>query len=354
MHDGRIPLHDFLNYFGDRIMYCKTSNPVNKTIHYLNKSYNILKEYGIFDRFKIEKIGSTTHVTGDGETIDYEVVTYRVDGEDERLWLEKTEYEESSRYPIDIRNTIFFLLAMHSKKYYSENLFKSDNFSFSKEEIEIMTLAGNFFYIDAFLLHKGSDNHVGIPNMKLFSRNECYELSYMINLPRFSIGEYLPSFKIISHSSGVALMAIEPKEMVGVESNDPLVDYPNPYILHLSFGEGIDEDNLNEERMGRLLIVLDNKVISTNTNLRDLYFDAGQYLRIANIKEEKLVSIIVEDKGSTTRYLGGLYSGFSMNVAKIDSREVLIPFPLIDVTIGGQKVTLACSMSEIETALGLN
>lgn len=335
-------------------MYCKTSNLVNKTSQYLDKSLSILKEHGIFDRFKIDTTEYKTHVNDDGEKIDYTIVIYNVDGEHERLWLENKEYEECGKYSPYIRDTIFFLLAMDAKKFYSKNLFKLDNFSFNEKEIEILTLAGYFFLLDIFFLHKGSDNHVGIPNMKLFSRNECYELSYMINLPRFSIGEYLPSFKIISYSSGVALMAIEPKEMVGVESNDPLVDYPNPYILHLSFGEGIDEDNLNEERMGLLFRALEGKVVTVDTNLRDLYFNAHQYLRIANIKEEKLVSITVEKRGETTRYLGGLYSGFSISTSRTEGTYPTLPFPNTRVSIGGQDVDLACSMSEIETALGLN
>lgn len=335
-------------------MHCKATNIVNKTVQYLNKSHSILKKCGIFDRFKIEKIESMPHFTNTGEKIDYEVVTYNIDGESEPLWLEKAEYEESIRYPLYIRDTIFFLLALHAKKYYSENLFKLDNFPFNKEEIEILTLAGNFFIWDVFFLYERLGSHVDVPNMILFNSNECYELYYMVNLPRFSISEYLPSFKITSLTSEIVLAVIEPKEMAGAESENPLIDYSTPYLLNLTFGEGKDKDNLNEERLDRLFIALNDKIVSIDTNLRDLYFNASQYLRIANIKEEKLVSITVEEQGSTTRYLGGLYSGFSMNTAKIDSREYTTPFPITDVTIGGQKVTLACSMSEIETALGLN
>ena len=335
-------------------MYCKTSNVINKTVQYLTKSQDILKEYGLLDRFKIEKIEETTEYIEDSELIDYSIITYKSGDEYKTMWVRKEEYNRIIQHPTDIKNTIFFLYAMHRNKYYPEDVLNPDNLPFNKEEMEILTLAGNFFIWDVFFLYNGSDSHVDIPNTKLFSKSEYYELANMINLPVFDINGGLPSFKIISHSSGVALMAIEPKEMVGVESNDPLVDYNDPYLLSLTFGEGIDKDNLNEERMGRILIALDNKVISTNTNLRDLYFDAGQYLRIANIKEEKLVSIIVEDKGSTTRYLGGLYSGFSMSMSRTDGIFEMHPFPVTHVTIGGKDVSLACSIGEIETALGLN
>lgn len=335
-------------------MYCKTTNLVNKTSQYLDKSLSILKEHGIFDRFKIDTIEYKTHVNDDGEKIDYTIVIYNVDGEHERLWLENKEYEECGKYLPYIRDTIFFLLAMDAKKFYSKNLFKLDNFSFNEKEIEILTLAGYFFLLDIFFLLEGSVNHVDIPNMKLFSRNECYELGYMINLPRFSISDYLPSFKITSLSSEVGLSVIEPKEMAGTESKNPLVDYTTPYTLRLTFEDGIDKGNLNEERMSLLFSALDGKVVSTDTNLRDLYFNAHQYLRIANIKEEKLVSITVEKHGETTRYLGGLYSGFSMSTSRTEGTYPTLPFPNTRVSIGGQDVDLACSMSEIETALGLN
>ena len=337
-------------------MYCKTSNIVNKTIQYLNKSRDILKEHGLIDRFEIKNIKTMPRHGDDGEVTDYEVVTYSVNNDISALWLDKDEYSESSRYPTDIRDTIFLLLVMHNSKYYPENALNPANLPFSKEEIEILTLAGNFFIWDAFFLFKDVESvtHVDIPNMKLFSRNECYELSHMINLPRFSIGDYLPSFKIVIFSSEVTLMVIEPKEMVGVESNNPLIDYTHPYILHLTFGEKEDKDSLNEERISLLFSALDGIVISTDTNLRDLYFNAHQYLRITNIKEEKLVSIIVESRGDTTRYLGGLYSGFSMNTSRTEGTYPTLPFPNTRVSIGGQDVDLACSMVEIETALGLN
>lgn len=336
-------------------MYCKTSNIVNKTIHYLNKSRDILKEHGLFDRFEIKNIKTMPRHGDDGEVTDYEVVKYNVDNDISALWLSKDEYNESGRYPAVIRDTIFLLLVMHNNKYYPEYVLNPANLPFSKEEIEILTLAGNFFIWDAFFLFKDIESvtHVNIPNMKLFSRNECYELGHMINLPRFSIGDYSPSFKITSFSSEVTLMIIEPKEMVGVESNNPLVDYTHPYILHLTFGEEKDKDSLNEERLSLLFSALDGKVISIDTNLRDLYFNAHQYLRIANIKEEKLVSITVEKHGDTTRYLGGLYSGFSISTSRIEGTYPTLPFPNTRVSIGGQDVDLACSMSEIETALGL-
>ena len=335
-------------------MYCKATNIVNKTVQYLNKSHSILKERGIFDHFKINKIESMPHFTDTGEKIDYEVVTYNVDGESEPLWLEKAEYEESIRYPLYIRDTIFFLLAMHAKKYYSENLFKLDNLPFNKEEIEILTLAGNFFIWDVFFLYERLGRHVDVPNMKLFNSSECYELHYMVNLPRFSISEYLPSFKITNISSEIVLAVIEPKEMAGAESENPLIDYSTPYRLNLTFGEGKDKDNLNEERLDRLFTALDGRVVSIDTNLRDLYFNAHQYLRIVNIKEEKLVSITVESRGETTRYLGGLYSGFSMSTSRTEGIYPTLPFPNTRVSIGGQDIALACSMSEIETALSLN
>lgn len=336
-------------------MYCKTSNIVNKTIQYLNKSRDILKEHGLFDRFEIKNIKTMPRHGDDGEVTDYEVVTYSVDNDISALWLDKDEYIESSRYPAVIRDTIFLLLVMHNNKYYPENTINPANLPFSKEEIEILTLAGNFFIWDAFFLFKDIESvaHIDIPNMKLFSRNECYELGHMVNLPRFSIGEYFPSFKITSFSSEVALMVIEPKEMVGVESNNPLVDYTHPYILHLTFGKEKDTDNLNEERLGRLFTALEGKVVSADMNLRDLYFNASQYLRIANIKEEKLVSITVEKHGETTRYLGGLYSGFSISTSRTEGTYPILPFPNTRVSIGGQDVDLACSMPEIETALGL-
>ena len=335
-------------------MYCKTTNLVNKTSQYLDKSLSILKEHSIFDRFKIDTIEYKTHVNDDGEKIDYTIVIYSVDDEHESLWLENKEYKECGKYSPYNRDTIFFLLAMDAKKFYSKNLFKLDNFSFNEKEIEILTLAGYFFLLDIFFLHEGSVNHVDIPNMKLFSRNECYELGYMINLPRFSISDYLPSFKITSLSSEVGLSVIEPKEMVGTESKNPLVDYATPYALRLTFEDGIDKGNLNEERMSLLFSALDGKVVSTDTNLRDLYFNAHQYLRIANIKEEKLVSITVEKHGETTRYLGGLYSGFSISTSRTEGAYPTLPFPNTRVSIGGQDVDIACSMSEIEIALGLN
>lgn len=112
----------------------------------------------------------------------------------------------------------------------------------------------------------------------------------------------------------------------------------------------LDYRNLGFEHCYRIdhLLGIGFNTALINEAYDDYYFDSD------SIKEEKLVSITVEEQGNTTRYLGGLYSGFSMNTAKIDSREYTTPLPITDVTIGGQKVTLACSMSEIETALGLN
>ena len=101
-------------------MYCKTSNVINKTAQYLDKSLSILKEHSIFDRFKIDATEYKTHVNDDGEKIDYTIVIYSVDGEHERLWLENKEYEECGKYSPYIRDTIFFLLAMDAKKFYSK------------------------------------------------------------------------------------------------------------------------------------------------------------------------------------------------------------------------------------------
>jgi len=332
-------------------MHCKVTNTVNKTVQYLNKSHSILKEHGIFDRFKIDKIESIPHFTDTGEKIDFEVITYYVDGESERLWLEKTEYEESIRYPADIRDTIFFLLAMHAKKYYSENLFKLDNFPFDEKEIEILTLTGSFFIWGVFFLSEGLGKHIELYSMQLFQENDCYTLGHLIRLPRFDIGGKLPSFEITNYPCEVILKVIEPKEMLKAESNNSLIDY---YTLNLTFGIGKDEEDINDERVNVLLTSLDGRVVSVDTNLRDLYFNANQYLRIVNIKEEKLVSITVESRGETTRYLGGLYSGFSMNTSRTEGTYPTLPFPNTRVSIGGQDIDLACSMAEIETALGLN
>lgn len=335
-------------------MYCKVTNAANKTAQYLTKAHSILKEHGIFDRFKIEKTETLPRYKDTGEIIEYVAIDYAVDGEFERICLNKEECDRSIQFPTEIRDTIFFLLSVHVEKYYPESPFNPANLPFNEEEMEILTLAGNFFIWNVFYAGEISGRHVDVPNMKLFSKSERYELAHMITLPVFDIGGELPSFKIHVISSDIVLSVIEPKEVVDTDSEDLFVNYLDSYLLGLTFGKEKDTDNLNEERLGRLFTALEGKVVSADTNLRDLYFNASRYLRITNIKEEKLVSITVEEQGSTTRYLGGLYSGFSMNTAKIDSREYTTPFPITDVTIGGQKVTLACSMAEIETALGLN
>ena len=336
-------------------MYCKATNTANKMTQYLVKAHSILKEHGIFDRFKIVNEEITPHFSDNGEVTEYGVIEYAIGTETERVWINKEEYDKSTQHPIEIRDTIFFLLSMHCEKYYPESQLNPDNLSFSKEEMVILTLAGNFFIWSVYYTGEILGKHVDVPNMKLFNNSECYKLANMITLPVFDIGGELPSFKIISNlSSDVVLSVIEPKMMIEIESKNQLIDYLDSYMLKLTFGKEKDTDNLNEERLGRLFTALEGKVVSADTNLRDLYFNASQYLRFANIKEEKLVSITVEEQEYTTRYLGGLYSGFSMNSAKIDSREYTTPFPITDVTIGGQKVTLACSIPEIETALGLN
>lgn len=338
-------------------MYCKVTNTVNKIVQYLNKSLSILKEYNVFDLFKIKKIETMTDRNDDGELIDYVVIDYKSGDECKSMWIRKEEYNEIIQYPEDIKDTVFFLYAMHRNKYYSEDILNPDNLPFNEQEMEILTLTGNFFIWNVLYSQSESielGNHVNVPNMKLFSKSEYYELAHMVSLPVFDINGTLPSFKITNLYSGTILSVIEPKEIIGTESKEPFIDYVDAYMLKLTFGKEKDTDNLNEERLGRLFAALEGNVVSADTNLRDLYFKASRYLRITNIKEEKLVSITVEEQGSTTRYLGGLYSGFSMNTIKIDSREYTTPFPITDVTIGGQKVTLACSIGEIETALGLN
>lgn len=335
-------------------MYCKATNTANKTVQYLTKAHSILKEHNVFDRFKIEKIEEMIDYDDDGELNDYAVISYKSDDEYKSMWLRKEEYNEITRYPTDTKDTIFFLYAMHRNKYYPEDKLNPDNLPFNKEEMEILTLTGNFFIWNVFYTGEISGSHVDVPNMKLFSKSEYYELANMINLPVFDIGGEAPSFKIHIVSLDVILSVIEPKIMVETESKDQFIDYLDSYMLKLTFGKEKDTDNLNEERLGRLFTALEGKVVSADTNLRDLYFNAHQYLRITNIKEEKLASITVESRGDTTRYLGGLYSGFSMNTSRTEGTYPTLPFPNTRVSIGGQDVDLACSMSEIETALGLN
>lgn len=334
-------------------MYCKATNTANKTVQYLTKAHSILKEHNVFDRFKIEKIEEMIDYDDDGELNDYAVISYKSDDEYKSMWLRKEEYNEITRYPTDTKDTIFFLYAMHRNKYYPEDKLNPVNLPFNKEELEILTLTGNFFIWNVFYTGEMSGSHVDVPNMKLFSKSEYYELANMINLPVFDIGGEAPSFKIHIVSSDVILSVIEPKIMVETESKDQLIDYLDSYMLKLTFGKEKDTDNLNEERLGRLFTALEGKVVSADTNLRDLYFNASQYLRIANIKEEKLVSITVEKHGETTRYLGGLYSGFSISTSRTEGTYPTLPFPNTRVSIGGQDVDLACPMSEIETALGL-
>lgn len=335
-------------------MYCKVTNTANKTSQYLTKAHDILKEHGIFDRFKIKKTETLPRYKDTGEIIEYVAIDYAMDGEFERVCLSKEECDRSIQFPTEIRDTIFFLLSVHAEKYYPESPFNPANLPFNKEELEILTLAGNFFIWNVFYTGEILGRHVDVPNMKLFSKSERYELAHMITLPVFDIGGELPSFKIHILSSDIVLSVIEPKEVVDTESEDLFVNYLDSYLLGLTFGKEKDKDNLNEERLGVLFSSLDGKVVSPDTNLRDLYFNANQYLRIANIKEEKLVSITVESRGDTTRYLGGLYSGFSMNTSRTEGINLTLPFPNTRVSIGGQEVNLACNMAEIETALGLN
>ena len=62
-------------------MYCKATNTANKTVQYLNKSHSILKEHGVFDLFKIEKIEEMNDYDDDGELNDYTVISYKSDDE---------------------------------------------------------------------------------------------------------------------------------------------------------------------------------------------------------------------------------------------------------------------------------
>lgn len=335
-------------------MYCKATNTANKSIQYLTKAHSILKKHGIFDRFKIEDTRIMSRYDSNGEVIEYATVDYMVDGEFERICLDKEKYDKSTQYPVEIRDTIFFLLSIHAERHYPESPFNLFNLPFNKEELEILALAGNFFIWNVFYTGEISGKHVDVPNMKLFNSSERYKLANMISLPILDIGGELPSFKIHVISSDIVLSVIEPKEVVDTESEDLFVNYLDSYLLGLTFGKDEDKVNLNEERLGILFSSLEGKVVSADTNLRDLYFNADQYLRIANIKEEKLVSITVEEHGSTTRYLGGLYSGFSMNMSRTEGINLTLPFPNTRVSIGGQEVNLACTMAEIETALGLN
>ena len=335
-------------------MYCKATNTANKSIQYLTKAHSILKKHGIFDRFKIEDTRIMSRYDSNGEVIEYATVDYMVDGEFERICLDKEKYDKSTQYPVEIRDTIFFLLSIHAERHYPESPFNLFNLPFNKEELEILALAGNFFIWNVFYTGEISGKHVDVPNMKLFNSSERYKLANMISLPILDIGGELPSFKTHVISSDIVLSVIEPKEVVDTESEDLFVNYIDSYLLGLTFGKDEDKVNLNEERLGILFSSLEGKVVSADTNLRDLYFNADQYLRIANIKEEKLVSITVEEHGSTTRYLGGLYSGFSMNMSRTEGINLTLPFPNTRVSIGGQEVNLACTMAEIETALGLN
>ena len=335
-------------------MYCKVTNAANKSAQYFTKAHDILKEHGIFDRFKIKKTETLPRYKDTGEIIEYVTVDYAVDGEFERVCLSKEECDRSIQFPTEIKDTIFFLLSVHLEKHYPESPFNPTNLPFNKEELEILTLAGNFFIWNVFYTGEVLGRHVDVPNMMLFSKSEYYELAHMVSLPVFDIGGELPSFKIHILSSDIILSVIEPNEVADTENEDLFVNYLDSYLLGLTFGKEEDKDNLNEERLGVLFSSLEGKVVSIDTNLRDLYFNASQYLRIANIKEEKLVSITVESRGETTRYFGGLYSGFSMGTSSTEGIYPTLPFPNTRVSIGGQDIDLACSMSEIETALGLN
>lgn len=99
-------------------MYCKATNTANKMTQYLTVTHDILKERGIFDRFKIENTEVLTRPNENGKDEEKPVlISYFVDeSEHHPLWLDKEGFDIISRYPENIRDTIFFLLAMHVKK----------------------------------------------------------------------------------------------------------------------------------------------------------------------------------------------------------------------------------------------
>lgn len=324
-------------------MYCKTFNGIgNKTLQYLTKAHDILKDYGIFNRFKIKDIvyRSSIHTT----------IEYKIDEETIVSSIFDVDYNGISIYPEELKNTLLFLFITEREMRYDYIVFNEIRLLFNEKEITILTLAATFALWDIYYSSEGIGKHVKLHSMELRSKSIDYELNYVLGLPRFNIGRNPISFKIINLGSEIVLHVIEPENIL----EEPNNDIANQYRLSLTFGKEEDKNDINDERTWSLLEALDGKIVSTDTNLRDLYFNAHRYLLIANIKEEKLVSITVNRHGTATRYLGGLYSGFSMSMSKTYSPYITIPFPITNVTIGGQDVSLACSMLEIETALDLN
>ena len=315
----------------------------NKTTQYLTKAHDILKDHGLLDRFEFEGINNFTNP-------DRAVINYRFDDELVRCCVSEHSCKIIFSWSKELRETLMFLFCMEDMMSIEESEIHPSKFPFSKKELDILTYAGSFATYDFCYSSEGLGRHIELPNMQLFSKNEHYVLSNLIRLPKFDIGGEPISFKIINYHPEVALRVIEPEDTSEEQKDDP-TEY---YLLFLTFEKEEDAGNINEERLKALFSALDGKVVSANTNLRDLYFNAHQYLRIANIKEEKLVSITVEKHGDTTRYLGGLYSGFSISTSRTEGTYPTLPFPNTRVSIGGQDVDLACSMLEIETALGLN
>lgn len=326
-------------------MYCKVLDGIgNKTTQYLTKAHDILKDHELLDRFKFDTVDNFTNP-------DRVVINYRFDGELVRCGIYEHNYKIIVNWPEELRNTLIFLFCMDFDISWEESEIHPSKFHFSKKELDILTYAGSFASYDFCYSSERLGRHVELPSMQLFSKNEHYNLSNLIRLPKFDIGGEPISFKVINYHSEVALRVIESEDTSEGQKGDP-TEY---YLLFLTFEkEEEDAGNINEERLKALFSAIDGKVISADTNLRDLYFNAHQYLRITNIKEEKLVSITVEKHGDTTRYLGGLYSGFSISTSRTERTYPTLPFPNTRVSIGGQDVDLACSMSEIETALGLN
>lgn len=325
-------------------MYCKVLDGIgNKTTQYLTKAHDILKDYGLLDRFEFEGINNFTNP-------DRVVINYRFDDEIVRCCVSEHSYKNIFNWSKELRNTLMFLYCMEDMMSIEESEIHPSKFPFNKKELDILTYAGSFATYDFCYSSEGLGKHVELPSMQLFSKNEHYNLSNLIRLPKFDIGGEPISFKVINYHSEVALRVIESEDTSEGQKDDP-TEY---YLLFLAFEKEEDAGNINEERLKALFSGLDGKVVSTDTNLRDLYFNARQYLRIANIKEEKLVSITVEKHGETIRYLGGLYSGFSISTSRTEGTYPTLPFPNTRVSIGGQDVDLACTMSEIEIALGLN
>lgn len=325
-------------------MYCKTINGTgNKIFQYLTKAHDTLENYGMFNRFKI---------TGIETDSGNDLVSFKCKFDEEATWvvLYGDHYKNIVNWPEEFKNIVIFLFSMQKEIFLRDGNTDTSKFPFNKEEIDILTLAGTFVTWDLNYTGEKLGKHIELFSSQLRSHSCDYELEYMLQLYRFNIGGEPISFKILSRYNEVTLRVIEPEHILKEKDGD----MSDSYQLVFTFGEGEDKGNTDGERLHSLFSYLDGRTVSTDTNLRDLYFNADQYLRIANIKEEKLVSITTDIRGTTTRYLGGLYSGFSMSMSRTDGIFEMHPFPVTHVTIGGKDVSLACSIGEIETALGLN